>query len=434
MELTILKEKLSKSLTMPSIFNKRLGEAVVSILLSNSELKAVVLEQELDLGVGFTYSKRFLEVLEQPWYAQELLLEEELEKLKEALEKQEYKLEELSLIVSFEGLSYVELLDMPCLAKQDLEQALAWELPQRLPWEEGSYEYRYLCKPKQKQEQETLAKMQELNIYCVPKKYLEGLHKALQKHGLIPNGIFVTEELADCSCYDELLTRIDFYESYYNNEKLRELREQYYEPLVAALGYIEKKLSLDFLSKQEQRQSKLKKWASPCRWLALLCFGVSILGWGFAYYWESYEAQRLTDIQGQYAELKPWQEKRAKLESVEKEVQRLKNSLESIEKEQVVWSRVLDEIGRRIPQGCWLTKLEEQQSTNKKPAAKALLLTGKTESPELLLRFVEQLKTVKAFDLVQIVHSGTETNAGPHAGELQGFSIEVKIKGGKNHE
>ena len=432
MELTIFNDKLCKNLTMPSIFNKSLGEAVVSILLSNKELKAVVLEQEQELGVGFTYSKSYLEEAEQPWYAQEELLDEELGRLKEALKEQGYKPNEVSLIIAFAGIAYLELLDMPCLAKQDLEQALAWELPQRLPWEEGSYEYRYLCKPKQKQEQETLAKMQELNIYCVPKNYLEKLHKALHKHGLIPNGIYVTEELADCSGYDEVLKTIDFYEAYYNTEKLRELREQYYEPLAVALGYIEKKLSLDFLSKQGQRQSKLKKWASPCRWLALLCFGVSILGLGFAYYWESYEAQRFTDVQGQYAELRPWQEKRAKLESVDKEIQRLKNSLETIEKERVVWSRVLDEIGRRIPQGCWLTKLE-QQPTNKKLAAKALLLTGKTESPELLLRFVEQLKTVKAFDLVQIVNSGIQTNSDAYNGELQGFCIEVKIKGGKHH-
>ena len=159
---------------------------------------------------------------------------------------------------------------------------------------------------------------------------------------------------------------------------------------------------------------------------------MSILGLGFAYYWESYEAQRFTDIQGKYAELRTWQDKKVKLENVEKEVQRLKKSLETIEKERVVWSRVLDEIGRRIPQGCWLTKLEQQSAYNKQ-AGKALLLTGKTESPELLLRFVEQLKTVKAFDLVQIVNSGTETNSDIYARALQGFCIEVKIKGGKHH-
>lgn len=126
-----------------------------------------------------------------------------------------------------------------------------------------------------------------------------------------------------------------------------------------------------------------------------------------------------------------WQERIQELKLLQTREERLRREIEQLEGRKLVWSSLMKDLGRLLPQGVWLTKMYQQAEGDAENNKRVrLVLQGKAQSTELVTRLLQNLEQSKSLHRIELVSSGTETRSSKAIAEEQliSFIIKAEIK------
>lgn len=254
-------------------------------------------------------------------------------------------------------------LQLPMMPLKELAEAVRWELPLHVPFEEGSYIYNY--QPLGKGEG-----LQRVKVFAV-RKELVAEYEALAKS----KGLTLTA--------------------------LRSGEEEAFNLLPDA----EKRL--------RQPLSRFYKLGTTLAFLA----GALLLAGSYCYH----EAQlaKLNTAEQRLQEMKIWQQRFEEKQAREQKLATLSDALKKLERERLVWSRLLANLGNSMPKDCWLTLVKQRDES---PVVEVQGKAGSMEQVKLLLRNLQGSRNFKQVSL-------TETGEGKNGLVNYRLLLEEKREG-----
>ena len=255
--------------------------------------------------------------------------------------------EKQKVIVLEEEQVFVCKLVLPVMPNKEIAEAIRWELPLHVPFEDGTYYFAY----------KSLGLsdgMENLQVYVVLKSLVQNLEEEAKEQGLV----------------------------------LTELRESGDE-----------ESTLNLLPDGEKRKllpkTKLYKHGT-----ILLLILATMLGTGVWCY-KTVQISNLRKSQANLQTMSLWQERYEKYKVREQKIETLSTALAKLEKERVLWSELLPVLGVSVPKDCWLTTIKQRD------ASKIVELQGKAKAMEQLRKLLDDLQGSKNFSKVTLA----ETNA-----------------------
>ena len=236
---------------------------------------------------------------------------------------------------------------LPVMPKKEVAEAVRWELPLHVPYEEGTYYFAY----------KSLGLsdgMENLLVYVVLKSLVQKLEEEVQLQGLV-----LTE--------------------------------------VRIVG--EEESALNLLPDGEKRKllpkTKLYKLGTIILLLlSALCFSV-------AWCYNAVQVSNLRKAQVNLESLRTWQERYEKQKARGQKIKALSTAIAKLEKERVLWSELLPVLGASVPKDCWLTTIKQKE------ASQIIELQGKAKEMEQIKKLLVNLQASKNFSKVTLA----ETNA-----------------------
>ena len=113
------------------------------------------------------------------------------------------------------------------------------------------------------------------------------------------------------------------------------------------------------------------------------------------------QASRLQKVQAQIQNLSLWQKRYEEQEARSQKIKVFSEALQKLERERLLWSKVLPALGSSTPENCWLTNIKQRE------ASKIVEVYGKEKSMEEVKKLLENLQASKNFSKVTLA----ETNA-----------------------
>ena len=256
-------------------------------------------------------------------------------------------LEKQKVVVLDEEQVFTCKLVLPVMPKKEIAEAIRWELPLHVPFEDGSYYFAY----------KSLGLsdgMENLQVYVVLKSLVQNLEEEAKKQCLV----------------------------------LTELRVSGDE-----------EHSLNLLPDGEKRKllPKTKLYKLGSIFLLIL---VTVLVSG-AWCYKTVQVSNLRKAQANLQTMSLWQERYEKQKVREQKIKTLSSGLAKLEKERVLWSELLPVLGVSVPKDCWLTTIKQRD------ANKIVELQGKAQAMEQIRKLVNELQGSKNFSKVTLA----ETNA-----------------------
>ena len=236
---------------------------------------------------------------------------------------------------------------LPVMPKREVAEAVRWELPLHVPFEDGTYYFAY----------KSLGLsdgMQNLQVYVVLKSLVQELEEEAKEQGLV-----LTE--------------------------------------VRVLG--DEEGTLNLLPDGEKRKLLPKTKLYRFGTIFLLILGTTLLTGAWCY--KTVQVSNLRKAQISLQVMCPWQERYEKQEGREQKIKVLSNAVIRLEKERVLWSELLPVLGANVPKDCWLTTIKQRE------ASQILELQGKAKAIEQIKTLLDNLQGSKNFSKVML----TETNA-----------------------
>ena len=234
---------------------------------------------------------------------------------------------------------------LPVMPKKEVAEAVRWELPLHVPFEDGTYYFAY----------KSLGLsdgMENLQVYVV----LKGLVKELEEEAKL-QGLVLTE--------------------------------------VKVFG--DEAGTLNLLPDGKKRKlipkTKLYKLGTIC----LLILGTVLFIGAWCY--KTIQASRLRDAQANLQAIHLWQMRYEKWEARAQKIRALSTAIAKLEKERVLWSEVLPVLGASVPQNCWLTTIKQRD------ASQVVELQGKAKAMEQIRKLVDNLQVSKNFSKVTLVET-----------------------------
>lgn len=256
-------------------------------------------------------------------------------------------LEKQKVVVLREEQVFTCKIVLPVMPKKEVAEAVRWELPLHVPFEDGTYYFAY----------KSLGLsdgMENLQVYVVLKSLVQELEEEAKMQGLVLTEVKVLGEEAG---------------------------------------------ALNLLPDGEKRKllpkTKLYKLATIC----LLILGTVLLIGAWSY--KNIQASRLSEAQANLQAIHLWQERYEKWEARTQKIKALSTAIAKLEKERVLWSELLSVIGASVPQDCWLTTIKQRD------ASQVVELQGKAKKIEQIKNLVDNLQVTKNFSKVTLV----ETNS-----------------------
>ena len=235
----------------------------------------------------------------------------------------------------------------PIMPKKEIAEAIRWELPLYVPFEDGTYYFAY----------KSLGLsdgMENLQVYVVLRSLVQNLEEEAKEQGLVLTEVRVS-----------------------GNEES----------------------TLNLLPDGEKRKllpkTKLYKHGT-----ILLLILATMLGTGVWCY-KTVQISNLRKSQANLQTMSLWQERYEKYKVREQKIKTLSTALAKLEKERVLWSELLPVLGVSVPKDCWLTTIKQRD------ASKIVELQGKAKAMEQIRKLVDNLQGSKNFSKVTIA----ETNA-----------------------
>ena len=236
---------------------------------------------------------------------------------------------------------------LPVMPKKEIAEAIRWELPLHVPFEDGTYYFAY----------NSLGLndgMENLQVFVVLKSLVQNLEEEAKEQGLVLTEVKVS-----------------------GNEEH----------------------SLNLLPDGEKRKllpkTKLYKLGT-----ILLLILVTVLVSG-AWCYKTVQVSNLRKAQANLQNMSLWQERYEKQKVREQKIKTLSTALVKLEKERVLWSELLPVLGVSVPKDCWLTTIKQRD------ASKIVELQGKAKAMEQIRKLVDNLQGSKNFSKVTLA----ETNA-----------------------
>ena len=236
---------------------------------------------------------------------------------------------------------------LPVMPKKEIAEAIRWELPLHVPFEDGTYYFAY----------KSLGLsdgMENLQVYVVLKSLVQNLEEEANEQGLV----------------------------------LTELRVSGDE-----------ESTLNLLPDGEKRKllpkTKLYKYGI----ILLLILGAVLLTGAWCY--KTVQVSNLRKAQANLQNMSLWQESYEKYKVREQKIKTLSTAIVKLEKERMLWSELLPVLGVSVPKDCWLTTIKQRD------ASKIVELQGKAKAMEQIKTLLDNLQRTKNFSRVML----TETNA-----------------------
>ena len=236
---------------------------------------------------------------------------------------------------------------LPVMPKKEIAEAIRWELPLHVPFEDGTYYFAY----------KSLGLsdgMENLQVYVVLKSLVQKLEEEAKEQGLV----------------------------------LAEVRVR-----------SDEEGALNLLPDGEKRKllpkTKLYKHGS-----ILFLILATVLGTG-AWCYKTVQVSNLRKAQVNLQNMSLWQERYEKYKVREQKIETLSTALAKLEKERVLWSELLPVLGVSVPKDCWLTTIKQRD------ASKIVELQGKAKAMEQIRKLLDDLQGSKNFSKVTLA----ETNA-----------------------
>ena len=256
-------------------------------------------------------------------------------------------LEKQKVVILKEEQVFTCKLVLPVMPKKEVAEAVRWELPLHVPFEDGSYYFSY----------KSLGLsdgMENLQVYVVLKSFVQKLEEEAKRQGLILTEVRVSNDEAD---------------------------------------------TLNLLPDGQKRKllPKTKLYRLGTIFLLVLGTALFAVAWGY----KTIQVSKLREAQANLQAIHLWQERYEKWEARAQKIKALSTAIAKLEKERVLWSELLPVLGASISQDCWLTIIKQKE------ASQVVELQGKAKEIEQIKNLVDNLLVTKNFSKVTLV----ETNA-----------------------
>ena len=236
---------------------------------------------------------------------------------------------------------------LPVMPKKEVAEAVRWELPLHVPFEDGTYYFAY----------KSLGLsdgMENLQVYVVLKSLMQELEEEAKMQGLILTEVRVSNDEAD---------------------------------------------TLNLLPDGQKRKLLPKTKLYKLGTIFLLVLGTALFVGAWCY--KTMQVSKLREAQVNLRAIHLWQERYEKWEASGRRIKTLSTNIAKLEKERVLWSELLPVLGASVPKDCWLTTIKQRD------ASQVVELQGKAKKIEQIKNLVDNLQVTKNFSKVTLV----ETNA-----------------------
>ncbi len=159
------------------------------------------------------------------------------------------------------------------------------------------------------------------------------------------------------------------------------------------------------------------------RYLAAALLLVTAAVWCGAYAYNLYQISRIEKLQQQIAVMDVWRQRYAAAQLAERSIREYDARIAALENKQFGWGSFLELLGRTIPQGCWLNRVQQGESQHE------VFLYGKAESLGELEKFISSLQGSGSFTGVELRESKEE-----RANGLLGYTVRAVAEGSGQNE
>ena len=238
-------------------------------------------------------------------------------------------------------------LTLPMMPAKEVAEAVRWELPLHVPYAEESFYYDYKILGDSDG-------MQNILVAVILKKLFAELDEAAQTQDLILTSVNVA-------------------------------------------GYEEQGFNLvpDAAKRKRVPMAKLYGFGT----VSVVVLGVLLISGGWCY--KTVQASRLQKVQAQIQNLSLWQKRYEEQEARSQKIKVFSEALQKLERERLLWSKVLPALGSSTPENCWLTNIKQRE------ASKIVEVYGKAKSMKEVKKLLGNLQESKNFSKVTLA----ETNA-----------------------
>lgn len=254
-------------------------------------------------------------------------------------------LEKQTVVILKEEQVFTCKLVLPVMPKKEVAEAVRWELPLHIPFEDGTYYFAY----------KSLGLsdgMENLQVYVVLKSVVQELEEEAKMQGLVLTGVKVSNDEAD---------------------------------------------TLNLLPDGQKRKllpkTKLYMFGTIC----LFVLGTVLITVAWCY--KTVQVSKLREAQVNLQAIHLWQERYAKQEARAQKIKALSTALAKLEKERVLWSELLPALGDSVPKNCWLTTIKQRE------ASQIVELLGKAKDVVQIKKLLANLQASKKFNKVVLMET-----------------------------
>ena len=256
-------------------------------------------------------------------------------------------LEKQKVVILDEQQVFTCKLVLPVMPKKEVAEAVRWELPLHVPFEDGTYYFAY----------KSLGLsdgMENLQVYLVLKSLVQKLEEEANLQGLILTEVRVTDD---------------------------------------------EESALNLLPNGEKRKLVPKTKLYRLGTIILVILGTLCFSGAWCY--NAVQVSNLRKTQAILQEMHLWQERYEKQEARGQKIRSLSTAIAKLEKERVLWSELLPVLGASVPKDCWLTTIKQKE------ASQIIELQGKAKEIEQIKKLLDNLQATNKLTKVTLA----ETNA-----------------------
>lgn len=158
------------------------------------------------------------------------------------------------------------------------------------------------------------------------------------------------------------------------------------------------------------------------QYLAAVLLFIMFTACGSVYGYSVYQANKIEHLQEQITAMSMWQQRYASVQKLEHDIHERDNKLNVLAKEQFDWGNFLELLGRIVPEGCWINKVQQNEQQDE------VLLYGRAEKLSDLEVFIEGLRNSDRITSVELVETRDEQKK-----NLISYTVCL-MKGGSKHE
>lgn len=240
---------------------------------------------------------------------------------------------------------FVCVLSLPMMSAKEIMEAVRWELPLHIPFEEEGCGYAYKVLDKRDG-------IQQVQVFVVSKEVVGQYDDAAKEKGMVLTALRIAGESEDLNLLPD--------------------------------------------EKKRLRVSMTKLY--HCGMVLMVVLGVVLLSGAWCY--KEAQLGKLTEAEAKLQSLKPWQQYYDEEKKRQEQIAALTTSLQKLEQERIVWSEVLEALGNSMPDKCWLTQVKQKE------ASQIIEVQGKASGMIQVKKLLEKLHASKKFKTINLMETG----------------------------